>query len=107
MLLIWAIELSLVLQLTVPVQGRVVLSLKLQVAVSGSRVVPAGTELKGAVTVSEVRIAAVTLAVVDPLMPLRNAVIEVLPTVRPVSNPWVPGTLLTCAIVLSSWLQLT
>jgi len=60
MLLTTAIELSPEVQLTSSVQGAVVLSLKWQFAVSGDSVWPTGMEVKGAVTVTEVRTAAVT-----------------------------------------------
>ena len=88
------------------VQSWVVPSLKPQVAVSCT-VVPLAIEGLAGVTVIEVKVAEVIVTVVEPAMPLRNAVIVVPATVKPVTRPWVPETLLTWAIVLSAEDQLT
>src|SRR5215471_6245610 len=85
-------------QLTRLVQVSVVPSLKLQVAVSCS-VVPLALEGSGVIVI-EVRVAALTVTVVEPWMPLKVAVIGVLPTLTPVTSPIVPAVLLTCAIEL-------
>ena len=81
-------------------------SLKVPVAVS-STVLRRAIEGFGGVTVSEVSVAPVTVTVVEAWMPSRVALIEVLPTLRAVTNPWVPCASLTCAIALLSEVQLT
>jgi hypothetical protein len=66
-----------------------------------------GGGLKTVATMSWVTTAAVTVTVAEPWMPLRVAVMEVLPIAKPVTSPLVPETLLTCATVLSPDVQLT
>jgi hypothetical protein len=48
-----------------------------------------------------------TVMVVEPWIPLKVAVINALPTVRPVTRPRVPAVLLTVAMPLLPELQLT
>jgi hypothetical protein len=57
--------------------------------------------------VIEVKVAAVTLSVVEPWTPLKVAVIGVFPVLTPVTSPIGSAVLLTCAIELLPELQLT
>jgi hypothetical protein len=86
MSLTWAIVSSAEVQLTSVVRSWVVPSLKLPVAVSCT-VVPLAIEGSGGVTIIEVSVAALTVTVVEPSIPLRAAAIEVFPTPTPVTSP--------------------
>jgi hypothetical protein len=70
-------------------------------------VVPFAIDESGGVIVIEVSVAVLTVTVVEPETPLRVAVIEVLPMLRPVTSPWLSVASLTSAIVLSAAVQLT
>jgi hypothetical protein len=87
------------------VQFSVVPSAKLQVAISCS-VVPLAIDGSGVIVI-ELKVAEVTMTVVEPWMPLRLAVIGVFPAVTPDKSPWVGDASLTCAIALLPEDQLT
>jgi hypothetical protein len=59
------------------------------------------------VTTIEVRIAGMTMAVVDPDTPACIAVIVAFPTTVPVISPWLPAALLTTAIAGADEVQVT
>src|SRR5262249_13974955 len=92
-------------QLSSLVQSSVVPSLKLQNPVSCT-LVPFAIAGSGVIVIA-VKVAAVTVTVVEPWMPLNVATIGVLPTLTPVASPTVGEVLLTCAIEVSAELQLT
>ena len=81
---------GLTLQLTNVVRSAVVPSDKMPVAVS-RRMVPLASEGSGGVIWIAVKTAAVTVAVVEPLMPSSVALIFAFPTMMPVASPWLPA----------------
>jgi hypothetical protein len=101
-----ATELLLEVQLTSVVQSWVLPSLKLQVPSSGTSVPLTIDGLVG-VTVIEVNFASVTVTAVEPWMPLSAAIMGVLPPAKAVTSPWLPETLLTCAVTSTAEVQLT
>jgi hypothetical protein len=98
-------------QLTSVVRSWVLPSLKSPVAVSCTAVPLAieglGKPVSVAVTIIEVRVAAVTVTAVEPDTPLSSAAIDAFPTLTPVTTPGVSGRLLTCAIAFLPEVQLT
>ena len=84
-------------QVALAVRSAVVLSEKIPVAVSWMDVPLATSGFTGVISIA-VRVAAVTLAIVDPTTPFRDTLIVELPRLTPVISPWLPGVLLTDAI---------
>jgi hypothetical protein len=68
---------------------------------------PLGNRCNGGVTVIALTVAELTVTVLGPDTPFKDAVTDVFPRLTPVTSPKVPGVLLTVAMPLSPELQVT